>query len=540
MKKIRGIGLLLAAMMLAVLTFGTADASENYVVKKGDTLWKISQKAWGFGKMYKIIADENGLKNPNKIYPGQKLVIPDVEKIDVRATNRAPFGAKAVMGSEKILETIGNTDYSEVEKECLRRSVIDSDPYISEAKVGEKFDYYTDKSSNANGPYGPYNYVVAESMQGTRWHRECETTWLKIICDQFVADTCGNWVPRCIKEPKPPPEVKKPGEPSVTKTQEPGLPPAKKTMEPPKKKSEVPPTTTFPPVPVFDGPGKVSKRDKFDLYVGGGIYQEAHSNQDAKGYYAWGKTRYRPIWAYLGNNIDLGLGVFASGALGGGHDRKYHYNWWEAEGGLTEKIVGPHFDIDLDQGIGWLRNQGGVDIYRGEQKENTLLLSEHLNYYARRDAGKKLFPKLELNVETRLTYNTHQEHRWGKDKLEPKAADNRRWDITATQWIYDIKKDNMVFTPGINLGFGREYWVNNNRGKDYLQFGPAIQVSSYGEDIFQINFLNYKEQLRGSGDQWHPISGWISPDGAWSAIKASRIHPATQQDIQNRLKSNRM
>ena len=43
-----------------------------YVVKKGDTLNGIAAK---FGTTYQAIAKKNGIKNPNRIYPGQKLVI---------------------------------------------------------------------------------------------------------------------------------------------------------------------------------------------------------------------------------------------------------------------------------------------------------------------------------------------------------------------------------------------------------------------------------------------------------------------------------
>ena len=43
-----------------------------YVVQKGDTLSSIAKK---YGTTYKKIAKENNIKNPNKIYVGQKLVI---------------------------------------------------------------------------------------------------------------------------------------------------------------------------------------------------------------------------------------------------------------------------------------------------------------------------------------------------------------------------------------------------------------------------------------------------------------------------------
>jgi Uncharacterized protein containing LysM domain len=57
---------------------GTGSEYSLYVVQKGDTLQKISEKVYGTIKKWKKIFDYNSdsLKNPNKIYPGQKLKIP--------------------------------------------------------------------------------------------------------------------------------------------------------------------------------------------------------------------------------------------------------------------------------------------------------------------------------------------------------------------------------------------------------------------------------------------------------------------------------
>lgn len=49
--------------------------STTYVVKKGDTLCRIAKKLTGSSSNYRAIANQNNIKNPNKIYVGQKLVI---------------------------------------------------------------------------------------------------------------------------------------------------------------------------------------------------------------------------------------------------------------------------------------------------------------------------------------------------------------------------------------------------------------------------------------------------------------------------------
>ncbi|MBC8580010.1 LysM peptidoglycan-binding domain-containing protein [Zhenhengia yiwuensis] len=47
----------------------------EYVVKKGDTLWGIAKKVTGEGSNYKAIAKKNNIKNPDSLKVGQRLVI---------------------------------------------------------------------------------------------------------------------------------------------------------------------------------------------------------------------------------------------------------------------------------------------------------------------------------------------------------------------------------------------------------------------------------------------------------------------------------
>ena len=49
-----------------------------HTVVKGDTLWKIAEKAYGNGSKYQTIFEANKpmLSDPDKIYPGQVLRIP--------------------------------------------------------------------------------------------------------------------------------------------------------------------------------------------------------------------------------------------------------------------------------------------------------------------------------------------------------------------------------------------------------------------------------------------------------------------------------
>ncbi len=46
---------------------------KTYIVKKGDSLWKIAKKELGNGSKYQEIAKKNHIQNPSLIYPGQVL-----------------------------------------------------------------------------------------------------------------------------------------------------------------------------------------------------------------------------------------------------------------------------------------------------------------------------------------------------------------------------------------------------------------------------------------------------------------------------------
>jgi len=56
----------------------STEDKEYYVVEKGDTLQIISEKFYGTTKKWKALyeANKNVLKSPDRIRPGQKLVIP--------------------------------------------------------------------------------------------------------------------------------------------------------------------------------------------------------------------------------------------------------------------------------------------------------------------------------------------------------------------------------------------------------------------------------------------------------------------------------
>lgn len=58
-----------------------APAGKTYTVQPGDSLWKIAEAHYGNGSKYMKIFEANQplLEDPDKIFPGQELHIPDLE-----------------------------------------------------------------------------------------------------------------------------------------------------------------------------------------------------------------------------------------------------------------------------------------------------------------------------------------------------------------------------------------------------------------------------------------------------------------------------
>lgn len=61
----------------AVEVASQPQTADSYTVAKGDSLWAICKKIYGDGSLAYKLATANGIANPNLIYPGQVLTLPD-------------------------------------------------------------------------------------------------------------------------------------------------------------------------------------------------------------------------------------------------------------------------------------------------------------------------------------------------------------------------------------------------------------------------------------------------------------------------------
>lgn len=69
-----------------LVTLSNTSSEQSYTVAAGDSLWKISEKFYGTGFNWKLIASANNLVNPRVIHSGNTLRIPDASTAKLPAT----------------------------------------------------------------------------------------------------------------------------------------------------------------------------------------------------------------------------------------------------------------------------------------------------------------------------------------------------------------------------------------------------------------------------------------------------------------------
>ncbi len=492
----------LGAVGLFLLPSVNSEAAE-YLVQKGDCLSVIGQKT---KTDWRQIARANNLKSPYLIYPGQKLSLPEEReknhKERIKQSKKRLYtqvGANPYQGTWQW--ALDNFNLPEPIKQKIRQNIQEDKFKWFRLASGQQI------SQMVSGQGQILNQLVSQ------WDRAQLYAAKDYGVDGYhylLILKCGNWAWFNQAEKRSAGKSGKPisKEPiklaKVGLTQEPAL-----KVELVSQEEEETSSSSF---------------EVFDLYLGGGVYESAHYQDQADGYYLWGKARYRPFSFTSESGLETKAGLFLFGASWQGDDRGYNYQGEKIALGPTFKLLGRHWDLDLDLGFGWMWNEGSISQYQSWQKDNIFLLSAHSNFYSRRDKGEKWFAKTEANLELTLPFDSRREHSWAGESLVPDAYDNAVLELSLDQAIYDFQlKDHLRLTPGVNLGFVREFGRDD---PDFLQFGPNLTLSWQNQDIVKFFAFNYKENLGGDGDQWHWFGGWISIDGLYQAYQASRIKQA--------------
>lgn len=107
MKNVRKVLTTALALVLTLSLAAPALAAE-YTVQKGDSLWKIAKEQLGSGYKWDEVyeANKSTIKNPNRIYVGQKLNIPDGTAAQVNA--QPAVSTKALASGSVTVYNYGN------------------------------------------------------------------------------------------------------------------------------------------------------------------------------------------------------------------------------------------------------------------------------------------------------------------------------------------------------------------------------------------------------------------------------------------------
>lgn len=75
------LSLIISFLLLTTVNIGYSQAASQttHIVKSGDTMWKIAVR-YEIG-LSEIISSNSQIKNPDLIYPGQKIIIPNIDNI---------------------------------------------------------------------------------------------------------------------------------------------------------------------------------------------------------------------------------------------------------------------------------------------------------------------------------------------------------------------------------------------------------------------------------------------------------------------------
>lgn len=111
--KIRFASLCMSAVLATSMLSTVSYASEVYTVKEGDALYKIAAK---YNTTWQELARINGINNPNRIYPGQKIVISEKEvvtpakPVTPSELLKPELPAIPLVPAETVTETTTNSD----------------------------------------------------------------------------------------------------------------------------------------------------------------------------------------------------------------------------------------------------------------------------------------------------------------------------------------------------------------------------------------------------------------------------------------------
>lgn len=370
MKRLIAIGL--AAVMLAVLGFGTADAYIKHddgtvTVTKGDNPSQISCGIYGTSRYYPEIMKAAKITNPKRLPIGIRFAIPEVGTIMIHNFNTAPYGAKGEKADTKTLKGIDDTSYVPAVKKCLRDMVSNNNPFPYFMEKGFKADYVSDK----NGIYGPHDYEFGYSASTMKWSdKECSGN---LICTLLDIEKCGNFTAKCVPIPKTP---KAPEEPKAPET------PITIPIIPVSEKDIIIPDVV-PDIPQIIKPfvyREIKCRD-YEINAGAGyLFGSLGGMRDAWGY-AEGITPWSSCY-YFGHGpgfyLNGDLGLVSSGYDWNKYGIGYQHGFRYLDHTVDKDGIVHEYGLTAKLRLAWARMYGENAPY--EMTQDDLLLGLYAEY----------------------------------------------------------------------------------------------------------------------------------------------------------------
>jgi len=391
-------------ILALVFVFFTATANaETYAVKKGDNLTKI-------GKMYHLtwqaIAKANpDVKNPNRIYPGQELVIPttavtqqtqavEIEYTPLNELGRNPFGAK-----RDCIKLIKMFDLREEVKQLLIAKVQKEDFEWSSIKAGDKFEEMG--SGNYRILFRKYANWDSSRLEAARLYKvEFEGT-VYLLYDPIK---CRNWAWRAEKkvvEQAILPPAEKPLAVVI-------LPPLKVSQPPEVKQPEAPqpasPVVVTPPSPEMKVPASTVTpvaeecAVSYESYGWLGHYWALQGGGQSS--YYGGKANFflcshETPWGRMRE----GVGAVVNGWDGDNSGYEFRGNRWSI-GPVVDLITGNGSRFTTTLQLGQQRDYGHDGLgYVAKQKTDILYFGQTADFYNVSQSIFKTENWLDLNID---------------------------------------------------------------------------------------------------------------------------------------------
>lgn len=440
----------IAFAFLLTLFMGLQDirAGEGIVrIQKGDTMSQL------FGRDYPLVAELNGIENPDIIRVGQKIMVP--EGVTVRTAHRSSTKSSVMITTVKRWEVVGGKPFvgddilawrqlglSEAEVEEMKARVVNEDHDWVTYGRGDRF---------ANVLFGKnelWGETVADWEEGVRYAARLYTLSTGKVVAQILK--CKNWaIP--LKQPEQPMQV-----PPVT------------------EKAVVPRAAEQPVISAYAD--EKSCNMEYELIAGAGVW----TNDAANGHFYWGEGMLYSC--DLGDGYSVGAGFYGYGGAG---ENGLGYSWEEGgigpQIGIKRNFLATHTD-EFGQEVLY---PGGWQI-KARYLPNDYVRGEGESYWVRQWGSK---------------YGFYAEY-WQR------TSDDALYGLTAESWWYDPGKfasswsgDSPQDRGSQAVGVFAQY-----RLSDDWQIRPIAKLyrQNWDEVVFGqiISEFRYKETLM--------LSPWIS------------------------------